>query len=125
MIINNVNRDVNKYKKSNTIENTNVNNNDYRMRVADKAAKRIVDMPEVDQANVIVTDNNAYVAAKLANNAGDRLEKNVEKKISDVVKSTDRNIHHVYVSVRHQIFTLERLHMQMIFVTPQTCCRVF
>ncbi len=98
---NNVNRDVTNI----TNRNTNVNNNDYRMRVADKAAKRIVDMPEVDQANVIVTDNNAYVAAKLANNAGDRLEKNVEKKISDVVKSTDRNIHHVYVSVNPDFYT--------------------
>ena len=98
---NNVNRDVTNI----TNRNTNVNNNDYRMRVADKAAKRIVDMPEVDQANVIVTDNNAYVAAKLANNAGGRLEKNVEKKISDVVKSTDRNIHHVYVSVNPDFYT--------------------
>lgn len=98
---NTTNRDVTNI----TNRNTNVNNNDYRMRVADKAAKRIVDMPEVDQANVIVTDNNAYVAAKLANNAGGRLEKNVEKKISDVVKSTDRNIHHVYVSVNPDFYT--------------------
>lgn len=98
---NNVNRDVTNI----TNRNTNVNNNDYRMRVADKAVERIVDMPEVDQANVIVTDNNAYVAAKLANNAGDRLEKNVEKKISNVVKSTDRNIDHVYVSVNPDFYT--------------------
>ena len=40
---------------------TNVNNNHNRMAVADKAAEKIVSMREVDQANVIVTDNNAYV----------------------------------------------------------------
>ena len=98
---NNVNRDVTNI----TNRNPNANNNDYRMRVADKAAERIVGMREVDQANVIVTDNNAYVAAKLANNAGNQLEKNVEKKISNVVKSTDRNIDHVYVSVNPDFYT--------------------
>ena len=111
---NNVNRDVTNI----TNRSTDAENNDYRMRVADKAAERIVGMREVDQANVIVTDNNAYVAAKLATNAGNRLEKNVEKKISNVVKSTDRNIDHVYVSVNPDFYTRTIfLHMQMIFVT--------
>ena len=98
---NNVNRDVTNI----TNRNTNGNNNDYRMEVADKAAEKIVSMHEVDQANVIVTDNNAYVAAKLTNNTGNQLEKSVEEKISDVVKSTDRNIDHVYVSVNPDFYT--------------------
>ena len=61
-------------------------------------------MREVDQANVIVTDNNAYVAAKLANHNGNRLEKDIENKISDVVKSTDQNIDNVYVSVNPDFY---------------------
>ena len=72
--------------------------------MADKAAEKIVSMREVDQANVIVTDNNAYVAAKLANHNGNRLEKDIENKISDVVKSTDQNIDHVYVSVNPDFY---------------------
>lgn len=90
------------------LNNANVNyrnNNNSRMAVADKAADKVVSLREVDQANVIVTDNNAYVAAKLANNIGTRLEKNIEKKISDAVKSTDRNIDNVYVSVNPDFYT--------------------
>ena len=82
----------------------NRNNNQNRMTVADKAAEKIVSMREVDQANVIVTDNNAYVAAKLANHNGNRLEKDTENKISDVVKSTDQNIDNVYVSVNPDFY---------------------
>ena len=78
--------------------------NQNRMTVADKAAEKIVSMREVDQANVIVTDNNAYVAAKLANHNGNRLEKDIENKISDVVKSTDQNIDNVYVSVNPDFY---------------------
>ena len=62
---------------TNNVNNRNNNgeNNQNQMAVADKAAEKIVSMREVDQANVIVTDNNAYVAAKLANQNGNRLEK--------------------------------------------------
>ena len=87
-----------------TDRNNNGDNNQNRMAVADKAAEKIVSMREVDQANVIVTDNNAYVAAKLANHNGNRLEKDVENKISDVVKSTDQNIDNVYVSVNPDFY---------------------
>ena len=84
--------------------NNNRDNNQNRIDVADKAAEKIVSMREVDQANVIVTDNNAYVAAKLANHNGNRLEKDIENKISDVVKSTDQNIDNVYVSVNPDFY---------------------
>jgi spore cortex protein len=85
--------------------NNQINQNDNRIAVADNAAKKIVALREVDQANVLVTDNNAYVAAKLEVNAGNKLERNVEKKISDLVKSTDRNIDNVYVSVNPDFYT--------------------
>jgi spore cortex protein len=87
-----------------TDRNNNGDNNQNRLAVADKAAEKIVSMREVDQANVIVTDNNAYVAAKLANSNGNQLEKDVENKISDVVKSTDSDIDHVYVSVNPDFY---------------------
>lgn len=78
--------------------NQNQNNNNSRMRVADQAAEKIADLKEVDRANVIVTDNNAYVAVNTKNNTSDRVAKDVEKKISRIVKSTDRDINNVYVS---------------------------
>ena len=84
--------------------NNRINQNDNRIAVADNAAKKIVALREVDQANVLVTNNNAYVAAKLEGNAGNQLAGDVEKKISDIVKSTDRNIDHVYVSVNPDFY---------------------
>ncbi len=84
--------------------NNRINQNDNRIAVADNAAKKIVALREVDQANVLVTNNNAYVAAKLEGNAGNQLAGDVEKKISDIVKSTDRNIDNVYVSVNPDFY---------------------
>ena len=100
-MINNTNYNV----TNTTINNRNkIQNDKNRITVADNAAKKIVAMREVDQANVLVTDNNAYVAAKLEGNAGNELARDVEKKISDIVKSTDRNIDHVYVSVNPDFY---------------------
>jgi spore cortex protein len=90
--------------------NTNRNNvtnvgddNRSQMRVADKAADKIADMPEVDTANVIVTDDNAYVAAKL-NDSANQLTTSIEDKISQKVKSVDPDIDNVYVSVNPDFF---------------------
>jgi spore cortex protein len=100
----NVNNDdtVDRNGRNNTLQN--VNNNGNRMTVADKAADKIVEMREVEQANVIVTDNNAYVAAKLTDNASNKLSSEVEKKISDLVKSTNQDIDQVYVSVNPDFY---------------------
>lgn len=73
-------------------------NNDSRMRVADKAQDKIENMQEVRHANVIVTDNNAYVAVVLEDNSKGDVREDVEKKISDQVKTTDKRIRNVFVS---------------------------
>jgi YhcN/YlaJ family sporulation lipoprotein len=73
------------------------------MRVADKAADKIVSLKEVDSANVIVTDDNAYVAARLVNN-NDKLTRDIEGKIADKVKSVDHSINDVYVSVNPDFY---------------------
>lgn len=78
--------------------------NEPRMRVADRAADRITSLKEVDSATVIVTDNNAYVAAKLNDSSRNKLSKAVERKISDKVKKVDRDIDKVYVSVNPDFF---------------------
>ncbi|MED2972423.1 MULTISPECIES: YhcN/YlaJ family sporulation lipoprotein [unclassified Fictibacillus] len=82
-----------------TDENTGDNNNqDNRLDVADEAADQVVQLPEVRQANVIVTGNNAYVAAVLEDGTNGKLTKETEKKIADRVKSTDPDIKDVFVS---------------------------
>lgn len=77
--------------------------NQSRMRVADKAADRIVSLPEVDHANVIVTNDNAYVAARLVDNRNG-LSRDIERKIARQVKSVDRDINDVYVSVNPDFY---------------------
>lgn len=76
----------------------NARNETPRMRVADKAAEKITAIPEVETANVMVTDNNAYVAARM-NNGNGKLTRNMERKIADQVRSVDQDIDNVYVSV--------------------------
>lgn len=80
------------------------NDNRSKMRVADEAAKKVADLPNVDQANVIVTENNAYVAAKLDRSARNGLTSNIENQISRSVKSVDRDIDRVYVSVNPDFY---------------------
>lgn len=80
----------------------NDNNNSPKMRVADKAADRIATMPEVNDVNVIVTDDNAYVAAQLSE--GVELTHKVERKIADQVKAVDQNIDDVYVSANPDFY---------------------
>jgi YhcN/YlaJ family sporulation lipoprotein len=86
------------------VNNRNTSVHDNRIRIADRAAEKITAMREVDQANVFVTENNAYVAAQLENNTDNRLTSDVKRKISDIVKSTDNDINHVYVSVNPDFY---------------------
>jgi YhcN/YlaJ family sporulation lipoprotein len=81
------------------VQNNNVDsNNQTRLEVADKAADRIAKLNEVDTANVIVTNRNAYVAVVLKNEANGEVTDRLKKKISDQVKATDKDIRNVYVS---------------------------
>ncbi|KAA9025746.1 YhcN/YlaJ family sporulation lipoprotein [Niallia endozanthoxylica] len=106
---NNQNRDITARNiANNTADNDQngnmVNNRNNHIEVADRAAEKIAQMREVDRANVIVTDNNAYVAAKLADNADNGLTSYVEKRISDMVKAAYPEIEHVYVSVNPDFY---------------------
>jgi spore cortex protein len=82
----------------NGIFNDNGNNGQQGMKVADKAASKVNEMKEVQQANVIVTENNAFVAVMLEDNAQGKVTRQIEEKISKAVKETDKNIENVYVS---------------------------
>ncbi|MCP1125064.1 YhcN/YlaJ family sporulation lipoprotein [Bacillus sp. 3103sda1] len=73
-------------------------NNQTRLEVANKAADRIAELDEVDQANVIVTNNNAYVAVVLKNGVQGNITDQLEKKIADQVRATDPDIRNVFVS---------------------------
>jgi spore cortex protein len=74
------------------------NNNDGQMRVHDDVKNSIEDLKEVRRAHVIVTDSTAYVAVVLTNDQTGNIRKDLEDKISNKVRSTDKSIDNVYVS---------------------------
>lgn len=89
----------------NTItNNNNVGSNQTNTRVADKAADKVINLTEVDNATVIVNDNNAYVAAKLDVSARNELTSAIKEKIARAVKSVDRDIDNVYISVNPDFY---------------------
>ncbi|KRF53838.1 YhcN/YlaJ family sporulation lipoprotein [Priestia megaterium] len=79
-------------------QNDNVDNNQTRLKVADEAANRIAKLDEIDSANVIVTNRNAYVAVVLQDRSKGEVTDRLEKKIADQVRATDPDIQDVFVS---------------------------
>ncbi|MGG0668280.1 YhcN/YlaJ family sporulation lipoprotein [Sporosarcina koreensis] len=80
-----------------------VNNNDLtndngksKVEVADDAADKIAALDEVDSANVLVTNNNAYVGVVL--NEGIEENDEMKNKIADEVRSVNSEFNNVYVS---------------------------
>lgn len=122
-IVNNRDRNRNR-NTTNTRNMSNNRDNDYN--VSEEAAEKIVEkMDEIDNAYVLTTNNNAYVAAMLDNDGrtnknknvnntgnntkndrkqtsrnddGEELTDDVKKEISDIVQSIDNNIDNVYVT---------------------------
>ncbi len=96
----------------------NQNRNDQEYEVADRAADRIAEeINEIDQAYVLRTDNNAYVAAVLDNDGNnnnnqngnmnnDELSEDVKGEISDIVQSVDSDVENVYVSTNPDFVNL-------------------
>lgn len=71
-------------------------NEDHKFELADDVADKITEMDEVESANVIVTDNNAYVGVVLKE--GVEESDDLKSKIADQAKATNGNFNNVYVS---------------------------
>jgi YhcN/YlaJ family sporulation lipoprotein len=67
-----------------------------RVEIAKQAAFKVVRIPGVRTANVLVTQRNAYVAAVLADNI--QFSREMENIIAKQVRAADPNIKNVYVS---------------------------
>lgn len=72
-------------------------NLDTRVQIANQAAEKITQLNGVRQANVLVTQRNAYVAAAVDDNQG-KLTRELEDQIAQQVRAADPNIQNVYVS---------------------------
>lgn len=117
--------------------NAQQENGENQYELAEKAANKISDQVKgIDNAYVLKTDNNAYVAAELDddnignadngnandgngenngltnngnngnNNNGDKLTDDVKQEISKIVKSVDNDVDNVYVSTNPDFFDL-------------------
>lgn len=76
---------------------TNVNDTgNHKLEVADDVAEKITGLEEVESANVIVTDNNAYVGVVLKEGVDGNEE--LENKIADEARTVNRDFNNVYVS---------------------------
>lgn len=98
------------------------NNGNSGYDIAEEAAEKITkEIEEIDNAYVITTENNAYVAANLDNNQrgnhaenrnqqgnrqDDELSENVKKEIGEIVRSVDGDIENVYVSTNPDFLDL-------------------
>lgn len=81
-------------------------NGESRLDHAEDAADKVAELDEVESATVIITDNNAYVAAMLNNGADgnsaigeEALTKDLEDKIADKVREVKGDVKNVYVSL--------------------------
>ncbi len=79
-------------------DTANNNNNDRNIDLADDVADKVVGLKEVDDASVLVTNRNAYVAVKLSGQGNKEMTKDVQKKIADKVRNTNHNFDNVYIS---------------------------
>jgi YhcN/YlaJ family sporulation lipoprotein len=91
------------YNGRNDVNNTR-NNTAPNMRVADHVASQVAKLKEVQRANVIVTDSNAYVAVLLKDRSRKEMTSTFKSKITKAVKKADRSIDNVYVSVNPDFF---------------------
>ncbi|MEH7083065.1 YhcN/YlaJ family sporulation lipoprotein [Neobacillus drentensis] len=95
--------ELDRMRKHNTRNNVR-NNNQTKTRLADRAVDKVINLSEVDDAVIIVNDNNAYVAAKLDRSSRNELTSDIKNKISRAVKSVDENIDNVYISVNPDFY---------------------
>ncbi|GIN21666.1 MAG TPA: YhcN/YlaJ family sporulation lipoprotein [Bacillus bacterium] len=76
----------------------NAGDNNRNIDLADDVADKVTDLKEVDDASVLVTNRNAYVAVKLSDQGNRKMNNDLQKKISRTVRDTKHDFDNVYIS---------------------------
>lgn len=66
--------------------------------------KQVVKLKEVENATVVVSENTAVVGVNLVDNMNGRLTTGVRRKIENVVKETDEDVHRVSVTADPDLY---------------------
>ncbi|TKH11459.1 YhcN/YlaJ family sporulation lipoprotein [Peribacillus simplex] len=85
----------------NNVNNVNNEDNDNGingMRVSEDISNRVEALKEVSNANVIVTENNAYVGAVLKDGGEKDISNDLKERVADAVRGADPSVDQVYVS---------------------------
>ncbi|PAL12164.1 hypothetical protein B8W99_12900 [Peribacillus simplex] len=83
----------------NNDNNNNDNGNGVNgMRVSEDISNRVEALKEVSNANVIVTENNAYVGAVLKDGGEKDISNDLKERVADAVRGADPSVDQVYVS---------------------------
>lgn len=101
------NKGVGKDEQTNELDNGVDHNGESRLDLAEDAANKVTELDEVDNATVIITDNNAYVAVEMNNKVGNaensdaenEVSQDLEKQIADKVREVKADTDQVYVSL--------------------------
>ncbi len=76
----------------------NAGDNNRNIDLADDVADKVTDLREVDDASVLVTNRNAYVAVKLSDQGNREMNDDLQKKIARKVRDTKHDFDNVYIS---------------------------
>lgn len=95
--------DVHKNRRNDNITNSTYQNRIDReatldKKVSAKAARAVMDIPDVNRSTVIVADNNAYVAVELNDALDNTITTDLEDLIFRRVKEADQDIDNVFIS---------------------------
>ncbi|MFD1706816.1 YhcN/YlaJ family sporulation lipoprotein [Siminovitchia sediminis] len=86
------------------VNNRNDNNGERNIDVADDVAEQVTSLKEVEDASVLVTDRNAYVAVKLKDRGANGLTKDVQDKIARKARDANQQFDNVYVSANPDFY---------------------
>ncbi|MEH7075358.1 YhcN/YlaJ family sporulation lipoprotein [Neobacillus drentensis] len=102
------------YNTNSNLRNNYTGNTQTTPSVSGLAAKKIIHLAEVDDANVIVNDNNAYVAVKMERSSQGKLTSDLENRIAKRIKSADRNVDNVYISANPDFYDQMNTYSEVI-----------
>ncbi|MEW8973211.1 MAG: YhcN/YlaJ family sporulation lipoprotein [Tissierellaceae bacterium] len=91
-------------RPNNNITNNNITNNNNLTNNANEIARRIADLPEVDKASVVLTNDTALVGCNLRGTTQGTMTNALRNKIENIVRDTTNNIQNVSVTTDPNLY---------------------